>query len=224
MKRLAPLALALLYLATPAVAELLTYDDEAQFLAELAAFGYCAVTEGFESEGAWGGVRTTIVGGSRTAPSVTHLGVTWLPNNANSEVTTSGGAARTGGWGFFELPHGDFGKGIGDGFVMTAERFYAAGGWIASNTPPAEVNFILDGVTVVDFDDPLIGPQHRFLGLIETLGFAHLEVREIEGKIGDEKLVFADDFTFGFLPCDSDLIFHDGFESGDTNVWSDWVP
>ena len=83
-----------------------TYTDEALFLADLAALGLSRTQEDFESEATWGDVRSDIVGGNHTAPEKTRLGITWTTNNDTSEVTTSEGAARRGQWGFYSLPHG----------------------------------------------------------------------------------------------------------------------
>ena len=39
----------------------------------------------------WGDVRTTIVGGEYTAPTVFNQGITWTANNDQGEVTTGEG-------------------------------------------------------------------------------------------------------------------------------------
>ena len=205
---------------SPASAAVTPYVDETAFLADAAALGYCLVTESFEDDAPWGVARTP-----DTVPSVTTMGSTWLPNNATSQITTGSGPARTGLWGFYELPHGNFPSGIGDGWIgTTARTFYGVGGWIATNTPSAELDMLLDDTTVVDFDPSVVGTQHTFFGVIETAGFAKWEIRELEGTIGDQKFIFADDFTIAFNePCGA-TIFADGFESGDTSAWSSSVP
>lgn len=210
----------LVLIAVPASGQVTAYTDEALFLADVAAMGWCVDVEGFEDDTAWGAARSPA-----TALQVTNLGLTWLPNNPNSEVTTGPGAARSGLWGFYELPHGDFGNGTGDGwFVQSAGTLYAAGGWLRSSTPGARLELVLDGVTVVDFGgDNLIGPIHRFLGVIDPAGFTNVEFRETQGMVGDEKYIFGDDFPFGRAVCYS-AIFADGFESGDLSRWSAVVP
>jgi hypothetical protein len=207
-------------IAAPAAAQVTAYTDEALFLADVAAQGWCVDLEGFEDDAAWGGARSPA-----TLPSVTNLGVTWLPNNANSELTTGSGPARTGLWGFYESPHGDFLSGIGDGwFTQAADTLYAVGGWLVTNTPGARINLVLDGATVVNFSgNNLIGTSHSFFGAIDPAGFSTVEFRETEGSSGDPKYMFGDDFSFGRVTCFS-AIFADGFESGDTSAWSAVVP
>jgi hypothetical protein len=206
--------------AAPASAQVTAYTDEVLFLADAAAMGWCVDLESFESDAAWGAARTPA-----TLPSVTNLGITWLPNNPNSELTTGGGPARTGLWGFYELPHGDFGSGVGDGWLtQAADTLYAVGGWLVSNTPGARINLVLDGTMVVDFSgDNLIGTSHSFFGVMNPAGITEVEFRETEGSSGDPKYIFGDDFSFGRVVCYS-AIFGDGFESGDTSGWSLVVP
>jgi len=202
--------------AVPASSQVTAYTDEALFLADVASLGWCVDVESFEDDAAWGGARSPA-----TLPSVSSLGLTWLPNNAISQLTTGAGPARTGVYGFYELPHGDFDSGIGDGwFVQSAEAVYAAGGWLVSNTPGARINLVLDGTTAVDFSgDNLIEPIHRFLGVIDPAGFTVIEFRETEGTSGDPKYLFGDDFPFARVTCYGG-IFADGFESGDLSRWS----
>ncbi len=213
-------------LAVTASGQPVAYTDEAQFLADLAAAGYCLQQEGFEDDSVWGDVRSTVTGGFHTAPSITNLDVTWMPNNSNGGVTTGEGAARTGQWGFYEYPHGDFANGIADGFVgVGGASLFAVGGWLRTNTPGARIVFLLDGTAVVDFDGAnALASQHLFFGVIEAGGFTAFEVQETEGVLEDQKLVFADDFRFGRIDCREGEIFTDGFESGDTSAWSGVVP
>ncbi len=210
--------LTLCLIAAPAAAQVTAYTDEALFLADAANLGLCVDVEGFEDDAVWGGARTP-----STASSVTNLGLNWLPNNPNSGLTTGGGPARTGSWGFYELPHGDFGNGIGDGwFVESGTTTYAAGGWLVSNTPGAQLNIVIDGTVVVDFSgDNQVTSSHGFFGVIDPGGFGLVEFRETEGTAEDQKYMFADDFSFGRDSCFG-LLFEDGFESGDLTAWS-WV-
>lgn len=144
-------------------AALVAYIDEAAFLIDLAVLG-SVVHEGFEGS-AWDGVRSSIVGGNFTAPSVSNLGVTWISNNPTGDVTTSNGAARTGAWGFYALPHGsydlantactkeiggspnpDYVEGAcGDGFLGSADSgvLYGVGGWVDTNTPFAKLGMFI---------------------------------------------------------------------------------
>ena len=116
MNSILPPSLLLLIALTPAAsAQVLTFGDEGAFLAALTAHNLVPVQESFEDDVAWGAVRSSIVGGSFMAPSVTSAGVTWAANNAGSGITTGSGPARTGAWGFFQLPHGDPAGNIRDG-------------------------------------------------------------------------------------------------------------
>ena len=207
-------------MTAPVAAQVIEYTDQALFLADVAASGWCVDVESFEADAVWGAARTPA-----TVPFVVNLGITWLPNNPNSELTTGDGPARTGLWGFYELPHGDFGNGVGDGFFnQAADTLYAVGGWLVSNTPGARINLVLDGVTVIDFSGAnLVGTSHSFFGVIDPSGFSTVEIRETEGASGDPKYIFGDDFSFGRVDCYS-AIFGDGFESGDASAWSVVVP
>ena len=40
----------------------------------------------------------------------------------------------------------------------------------------------------------------QFFGVIDTTGFTTFRVEETDGKVGQERLVFGDDFTFGTTP------------------------
>jgi hypothetical protein len=219
--------------AGPAAAERFLYLDEDAYRADLAALGFAEIGEGFEDDAAWGGVRTTIVGGEYTAPSITHLGVTWTANNPDSGVTTGNGPARSGSWGFFTLPHGSYLTGTGctlpgncgDGWIGSAAfTLYGVGGWI-HGTYGAKVELVLDGdyANPVDFGeicDPsgencvnpaLLGVGDAFFGVIDTTGFHEFDFSEIEGTSTDVKLLFADDFTLGFpvVAC-NDGVDNDG--------------
>lgn len=185
--------------ASEARAQVVSYTDEATFLAALASQGYPAAQEGFEDDAAWGSVRSSIVGGSNTAPSITNLDVTWTSISPNNNITTGSGAARTGNWGFYSLPHGDYENGIGDGFSGTGlQPLVAIGGWITTNTPPAKLGLLLDGIAVDFGAADVLGTQYRFFGAIAPGGFFQFDFRELEGTIGDQKLIFGDDFTFAF--------------------------
>lgn len=185
-----------------------TYTDETAFRTALAAAGYTAFFEGFEDEAVWGDVRTTIVGGDQTAPSVFNLGITWTANNTDSEVTTGEGPALHGQWGFFTLPHGSYGTGTdcdqpincGDGWIGTGDgQLVAVGGWVETNTPYAGIKMYLDGNmnAPIDFGVSL-GTQYQFIGVIVPAGFGQFEFRETEGVITELKYIFGDDMTFAF--------------------------
>jgi hypothetical protein len=172
-------ALALGIAGSPASAAPIAYTDEATYLADLAAFGYTAVLEGFQNDAVWGGVRSSIVDGFHTASSITSQGVTWTRNfnTTNSGVTTSDNG--DGDWFFYEYVHGGYlhpgdntfqtnpqpdctiPELCGDGFVGTAASgvLYAVGGWIETNTPIAKIGLFLDGYpnNAVDFGETCVG-------------------------------------------------------------------
>ncbi len=193
MRKLAAVLLTLIILG-PAQALITQYSNQALFEADLAALGITPIHEGFEEDAAWGHVRSPY-----TAYTVYNQGITWTANNVNSGVTTGPGPVRTGVYGFFELPHGDWNAGISDGWIMTGdELMYGAGGWLETNTYGARVNLILDGSTVVDFEDRPLDYAHQFYGVIDTDGFLSVEITETEALPGDEwYYVFSDDFYFG---------------------------
>jgi hypothetical protein len=201
MRRLIAI-IALLIAAGPAHAAPIEYTNEADYLTALAGFG--SFQETFENDLVWGTVRSP-----NTAPSILSLGITWTANNGNSNVSTSSGSARSpSSWGFFSSPHGDYVSGTGcdvagacgDGFIGTStQTLVGVGGWI-SGTAGADVDFILDGDTLnpITFDGaPAFSgsSNHLFFGVIDTDGFTQFEVREMEGTVGDQEFIWADDFT-----------------------------
>ncbi len=141
--------------------------------------------------------------------SITHLGVQWTANNAGSGVTTGSGPARSGSYGFFTLPHGDPGNNINDGWIGTATgpKLVAVGGWVETNTPPADLGLSVDGVDV-DFpeDANILGTAHTFFGAIDPAGFTTFYYHEREGTPGELKYIFSDDYTFAFVPEPATLL------------------
>lgn len=188
-------------IAELAHAEIVAYTDETAFLNALTSQGYVAVQESFEDDLAWGAVRSTITGGQYTAPSVTNLEITWSSSSPNNEITTGPGPARTGNWGFFSLPHGDYANGITDGWHGVADQpLVAIGGWV-DGTYGGRINLILDGdeLNPVDFGGANgLGGAYTFFGVIDPNGFSAFAFRETEGTIGDQKYIFGDDFTFAY--------------------------
>lgn len=142
-------------MASSARAVVTTYTDETAYQIELIRLGYTTLTESFEDDAAWGTVRTTVSGGYMTAASITSQGVTWthnFPEVSGNHITTGSGPARTGNYGFFALPHGNYLSGTctlpgecADGFIGTTlvgTPMYAVGGWFASNQ--AKIGVYLD--------------------------------------------------------------------------------
>ncbi len=204
---------------------------EAEFLAKISELGYGSFSEGFEDDLAWAAARSPL-----TAPSVLSQGIAWESNHrdppAENNITTGPGPARTGLYGFFDLEHG-YATGselecnvdippehclFKDGFTGIRQpgesRLHAVGSHLTGGDTP-KVVMILDGGEPIDMG--LVPVGFQFYGVIDTLGFQTFRIEERDGKIGQAKIIFTDDFTFGTaLPA----IFADGFETGGTSQWS----
>ena len=63
--------------------------------------GYTATHEGFEDDTVWGSVRSSIVDGFHSAPSISNLGMTWTSNFLAGDITTGEGPVRSGVYGFY---------------------------------------------------------------------------------------------------------------------------
>ena len=209
---------------------------EAPYLAKLAELGFGTFQEGFEDDSTWGAVRY-----SNTAPSVVSQGVEWMTNHpdppASNEITTGGGAARTGLWGVYDPAHGYATGTSGECDVnnppehclfkdgMTGAAVSAGGGTLYgvggffTGTNGANLALILDAGLPIGLGKISVGTE-QFFGVIDTAGFATFRFEEVDGKVGQQRLVFADDFTIG----DGVTIFTDGFETGDTTKWTAAVP
>jgi hypothetical protein len=198
----------------------IVFTNETDYVNALAAGGYVWVQESFEDDEAWGHVRSTIVGGNFTAPTVTNSGIRWTANNDTSQVTTSSGAAQTGGWGVYALPHGNYATGTGcatpgacgDGLVGSAAQvLHGVAAWVRGSYAskvalylngypgtPVELPEVCDssGENCVDYG--LLTSGSKFFGLIEPVGFSSFEFREMEGTLGDQKFLWFDDFTVAF--------------------------
>ena len=210
---------------------------EAPFLEKIAVQGYLTFQEGFENDAVWGSVRSP-----DTAPSVVSQGIGWETNHpdppASNEITTDSGPARTGLWGVFDPDHG-YATGtptecdvnnpptycyFTDGFtginVPGESPLYGVGGYFTGIAQP-NLALILDGGPPIALGRVYVG-DHQFFGVIDTGGLTSFRFEETDGKLGQARLVFADDFTFAHSGRIS--IFSDGFESGDTLKWSSTVP
>ncbi len=210
-------------LAIGVSAEPVAYTSETLFLADLVALGRTVIHEGFEDDAVWGDARSSIVGGTHTTTSITHHDVVWASNNNSSQISSSNGAARTGNWGFYSLPHGSYtnpdpgmdptvpGE-CGDGLRGRAAtgKLLGVGGWFDTNTPFAKIGLFLgeypdNPIDLGETCDPtgencndnaIIGTRAKFFGVIDLAGFTRFEFRELEGTVEDAKLIFADDFYF----------------------------
>jgi hypothetical protein len=144
---------------------------------------------------------------------VTTQGIRWASNHpATNEITTGTGPAHSGAYGLFDPDHG-FATGTSaecdidnppahcllyDGWTGTRTSggaFQGAGGYF-TGTSGANIAVLLDGGTPIGIGR-LPDPGHHFFGVIQTVAFSTFQFRETDGKVGQNKLIFADDFTFG---------------------------
>ena len=169
------------------------YNDEGAYLAAIA--GQNNISEGFEDDLAWGAARSPA-----TAGSITSQGVSWASNHPDNDITTGGGPAFTGDWGFFSMPHGDQSLTqpmdfITDGFSGAAPMaMNAVGGWFVG-TSGAQLSLVLDGDETNVIDLGPVGVVHSFFGVVVDGSFHSFEFRETEGTVEDPKIVFVDDVT-----------------------------
>ena len=214
IKRLWWLSLCLLLiLSSSGLAATTVYTDETAFLNDFSVLipgSYQTIDEGFENNLVWSSTRSPA-----GATSITSQNIVWTTNHQDtvnpSLVTTGLGPARSGLWGAYALPHGNPDRNediptcdvdvvppdclMHDGLTAqgaTGQTIYAVGFWY-SGTPFGTLGIYLDGVQ--EHTDILPEDIPRFVGVIDTLGFTSVELRELEGKTGNEKLVFFDDFT-----------------------------
>lgn len=198
---------------------------EAEFLTKLSELGYGVFREGFEVDQAWASARSPL-----TAPSVVSQGIKWESNHpappAENEITTGPGPARSGAWGVFDPEHGYatgtelecdkdippehclFKDGVTGIRQQGKSKLYAAGGYFTGSNFQSKLVMILDGGAPITLGIAPIGFQ--FYGVINTLGFESFRIEETDGKIGQARFIWADDFTFGISLS---IIFADGFES-----------
>jgi hypothetical protein len=193
--------------------------QEASFVAKSIELGFSGFQEGFEDDAAWGTARSP-----DTAPSISSMGILWETNHpdppAGNEITTGSGPARTGQYGVWDAAHG-YATGttvqcdiddpppeclFHDGFTGTnelgARTLHGVGGFITGTTG-ANVAIVLDGTGQIGIG-PLPDPGHHFFGVIDAgaQGFTSFEFRELDGKVGQERRIFGDDFRLlaGVLP------------------------
>ncbi len=186
-----------------------TYTDETEYLNALQAAGYNSFEEGFEANSEWGVARTP-----GSAMSVTSSGIVWTSNHPlTNPITTGVGAAVTGSYGVYDPDHGSatgipsecdvdtpppqcmFHDGVSGRWVEGPEVLVGVGGWF-QGTVGGDIAIVLNNVTQIGLGK-VISNQVYFFGVIDTAGFTEFEIREIDGKVGDELHIFADDFTFG---------------------------
>ena len=227
---------------TPVWGEPVVYLDQAEFVAALSNLGYTAIHEGFEDDSDWGSVRSPDVGDRFTADSIISKGLIWSSNNPASDITTGHGAAHSGDWGFYSLPHGSYDFTVprsdcfvpgacGDGWrgVSVEGDLVAIGGWIDTNTPFAKLGLYLGEYpqNQVDFGETCDPPESencssnsvitnssKFWGVIDTQGFSMFEFRDLEGKLEFDggDIKFIYADDFWFAFHNSDVTFKNGFE------------
>jgi len=233
----ATLVLMIFAFSASAQAQPVAFIDETAFLDALAGLGYTPVHEGFEDDAAWGEVRGLV------QSAVSSQGLTWTSNYLTGNITTGGGAAITGQYGFYSIPHGSYGSpdpgtdclipgDCGDGFRGRAEgaMLIAIGGWVDTNTPFAKLGLFLGDYpdNPVDFgetctppdsencsDNAIIGTTPEFFGVIDEVGFDRFEYRELEGKLESDGADKKLIFSddFHFAIDGPERLFSDGFES-----------
>ncbi|MBU0676961.1 MAG: hypothetical protein KJ626_02500 [Verrucomicrobia bacterium] len=210
----------LLAMPCTASADAIGYTNETDFISALESQMYVRVFESFEDADAWGTVRSTIVDGNLTADSITNFSVTFSSNTNSSDITTSSGAAYSGNWGAYSLPHGSYATGIdcntpgmcGDGLRITSAQPMYAMAFMARGFYGSKLEVYLDNdhLNPVEFPERcdidgencinynLLTTSSKFFGLIDPAGFTDCQLRELEGKAEDQKFIWCDDFTIGF--------------------------
>ncbi len=197
------------------------YTDQASFLSALKALGYRIINEGFENDEAWAASRSTIPKPA-TTPFVVSQGIKWTSNYGTNEVSTGnlGGNVIDGAYGVYSVPHGNQETTQTtecanaeepnipdycwqeDGWIGTsvgAGRLYGVGGWI-DGTLGAKVTILLDDVNFEGDPANRDGTKifgWTFVGIIDPAGFTKFEIRELNGKGGQNELIFGDAFTMG---------------------------
>lgn len=190
---------------------------EAPYLIKLGELGMHNFREGFEDDAAWGMSRSP-----SAVPAAYSNGIKWESNHpdppAGNELTTGPGPLRTGQWAVFDANHG-YATGTPaicdvefppddclykDGLTGTREvgetTLYGVGGHFSGTATP-NLAMILDGGVPIRLGWVSNGP-HQFYGVIDSDGFSSFRVEETDGKIGQARFVFSDDYVFGTTPAD----------------------
>ena len=222
------ICIAIICLISNATAVPVAFTNETEYIAAIDAQGYVYVIEGFEDNDVWGTVRSTIAGGTFTAPAITNFSLRFSTNNDSSKITTGPGAARTDEWGIFSFPHGSYSTGTncatpgscGDGLLVSGTQpMFAFSAWV-SGSFGGKLDVILNGdrLAPVEFPeicDPsgencvnyeVLSPAYKFFGVLDTAGFTNCELREVEGTAEDQKFIWCDDFIIAFSNVPSPLI------------------
>jgi hypothetical protein len=189
------------------------FTDKNAFVDAVQSYGLSIVSEGFE-QNVWDQAQVYISQTTPPTPSITKNQLTWTSNVPGNNIRVGTGPALNGARGVFSLPHGNQSAictnedyagtsicpWVYDGWIVTNNRatpLYAVGGYLETNTPYASLEFLLDG-TIVDFGaDAALGTSHKFFGVINFGGFDEVEMRETDGVLLDQKLIYGDQFFFG---------------------------
>lgn len=204
-----------------ALGEPTPFLDRTAFRDHAAANGWAISHEGFESDAVWGEVRSGIVIGFHTAPSVTNLGCEWRSVNPAGGVTTGEGAARTGQWGFYAYPH--FVAGIPDGWVLAFDPpVKAVGGFVRTNTPFVELGVFVNGAAApVDFGEnqTILSSAYRFFGVADPDGISMVRFFDLDAGGDEYHNLFGDDFDFaGAAGCAGDFNGDGDINFADLNI------
>jgi hypothetical protein len=202
--------------------QIFTCWKEGAFLAKAAALGHPSFAEGFENDAAWGGARSPDTQPSVSSRGFEWRANDFDPTHINpppapppNEITTGTGPAISGQYGVYDREHGyAWGTAVQcdvdnpdahclfhDGFTISREAgsgpLFGAGGYFGG-THGANVAIVLDG----DWLNPIGGGRisvgnPQFFGVIDAgpAGFTEVQFRETDGKVGQELLIFGDDFT-----------------------------
>jgi len=218
--------------------ELFSCWKEPAYRTKLAELGYRTFEEGFEMA-AWDSVRSPDSAREVVSQGITWT----TNHPATNDITTGSGAAWTGSWGAYDPKHGvatgsettcnvdsppehclyydGLSGSIQPGGDPAYDLLRGVGGYLYSNTGGGNIDIILYGGThpagggITTNIGKLAHATWQFFGVIDATasGFTGFEFREVDGKIGQARFIFGDDFTIA-TPADADLnlIFEDGFE------------
>lgn len=187
MLRPACISFVLMIFNVSSYAAVITYTDEAAYLAKIGSLAYGQWSENFEG-GAWSGIQTTVdMYGHRTyqvANTATSQNVTWQTPYWDAPITTEGGALTA-------VTRRQYDDAL---TATSATKLYGVGGWFttpignkydedsASYIPNGHVFVNWDGGAINNFGaggdaDPyklingLVWGTPRFFGVINTAGF-----------------------------------------------------
>jgi hypothetical protein len=197
---------------------------ESSYTAKLAELGYGTFLEGFEGT-EWDGVRLTF-DTTNSAAEIISQGIRWTSNHpGTNDITTGSGAARTGSWGGYDPLHGYatgtvlgcntdpvpdplpinclYHDGLSGTILPGGDALQGVGGYITGSQGD-NIAIILNGTTQINLGK-LPDAGFHFLGVIDATvsGFTGFEFRELDGKVGQRRFIFGDDFriaTSGLLP------------------------